>query len=170
MMMMAQIKLYATLAVLVGLMGALAWFANHERTVERDKIEKRQAAAVTAAFQAAAEEVAKHAKIDTETIGGLQADLARTLVAAADPVPVVRLCHPAGGASPVPEARPAAGSVPQLQSAAAGHVPAMPDGTGAGPDIGPGLQHLADACEVISARERAILRWARGLSETGPPP
>jgi hypothetical protein len=32
-MMMAQIKLYATLAVLVGLMGALAWFANHERTV-----------------------------------------------------------------------------------------------------------------------------------------
>ena len=154
--MLEQIKLGLALAGLIGVLSLFVWFADHERELEKQKIESQFAAQVAAAQKTAAEEAAHHAQIDSETIGSLQTHLAASLLAAASPVPVDRLCYPATGAGTLRQTGPVAGSVPAVQSAAAGDVPPVSDGIRVGPDIGPGLHDIATAAEVVSDYYRAL--------------
>lgn len=47
--------------------------------------------------------------------------------------------------------------------ASTGSVPSLPSGTTEQPDIGAELQRLARAADIVSARDRACLTWAKGL-------
>ena len=157
------------LAAIAVVVGGLLWW-HHTGVLEGEARIRAADVAAEARAQAAAETQKRADEANAEeAIHGLQAELAAERAAAGEPAPIVRVCHRADDRGPaaVPAGHPG-GTEPG--PAAAGGVPGVPDRTAAGPDIGPGLQHLADACEVISARERATLRWARGLSETGPRP
>ena len=77
---------------------------------------------------------------------------------AAGPVPVVRLCKPAGAAvAGVPAASPAPGGS-DGPAPAAGVVPQTP-----GPDIGPELYSAADDADELAARLRALQDWVKRL-------
>src|SRR5438132_708853 len=71
-------------------------------------------------------------------------------LAAAKPVPI-RLCNRPPSGRPVPAAPASAGGA-QPATPPAGSLPEVPAGSGAGPDVGPGVQRLALGGDEVSAR------------------
>ena len=144
----------AAIAIIV--CGLLWW--HHAGVAEGEaRIRGENARALVAAQARADAQAAIDRRLSEEAIHGLQADL-EALRRTADPVPVVRLCNNPTRPGAVSGAGAVAGPA---DPAPRGGVPGVPAGTGSGPDIGPGLQRLTDAAEVVSAECRALSRWAR---------
>jgi hypothetical protein len=150
---MIPLRLYAYAVAALALVAGFLWYRHSLIAEGEDR--------VYAAQQLAAHEQAvKDARLTQETVDGLKGEMDHLRELALQPVPVVRLCttprpvRPATVASRTPD-RPAS----------TGDVPVVSDGTGSGPNVGPGLLELAEAADIVSARGRACLAWARGISK-----
>jgi hypothetical protein len=134
--------------------GILWW--HHTIVVETERAMK------IAQQEAANEQAGKDAITSQETINGLKADLAelrRRELLPVTPSPL-RLCYTP---SAVPKVAPAHRAQPG--PASAGSVPSVQPSDRAGPDPLPSLRQLAEGAEVVSAMDRACLRWARGIAK-----
>jgi hypothetical protein len=146
-------------AILVIVLG-LAWW-HHSAVLEGEaKVRAADARAVLKAQQAAEAQKEADAKTATEAVGGLEHEL-QDLRDHPPPPRIVRLrCDLPSGGSPSTTSPGSASTEPR--SAASGSVPAVP---GPAIDVGPGLQRLALACDELSAEHRALLLWARKVSQ-----
>ena len=145
----------------------LAWFAQHERAQGKLAVEAKVAAAVAASEAVAAKEAEAHAKINADTIAGLQEELERVRAAASLPPPVVRLCSDTVHPSVLPAPAGAPSAVPGVHPASAANVSSVPGGDRVGPDVGASLQDLARAGDVLSAYYRALKDRDQELSAQG---
>ena len=147
-------KLYTIVALVLLVVGGESyalWRAYHDG-------EAKVKSAVTQAAQA---QKAQDDKVSADTAKGLQDEIDQ-LRTDAQPIPVVRLCADSSAVRKAPATR---GPVsPGKPAPASGGVPAVPESTGSGPDVGPGLHQLAVAADLVSARDRACLQWADGVS------
>jgi hypothetical protein len=146
-------------AILVIVLG-LAWW-HHSAVLEGEaKVQAADARAVLKAQQAAEAQKEADAQTATEAVGGLQHEL-QDLRDHPPPPRVVRLrCDlPSGGPSSPPS--PSSSST-ESRPPASGGISSLP---GPAPDVGPGLQRLALACDELSAEHRALLLWARKVSQ-----
>lgn len=145
---MVQIKAYLYGALLVGLLGVVAWFAHHERTIQADKDHAAQAAAD-------AKEIAHVNKVTadaTATVQDLQVRLATTLAAPPPNPVVVRLCQ--RPAVSVPAGTSDQGAGPG-SNGTGGPSAGVAGSSEQGPDIGPGT-------EVILNRLKGKLDYLQG--------
>ena len=149
---MIPLRLYLYAGAVVILVGAFLWYRHTLIAEGENKVYAAQA-------QAAHEQALKDAKMTQETVDGLKGEMA-SLREHAVPAPVVRLCN-----TPRPVRTPAATAGTPDRSSPSGDVPVVSEGTGSGADVGPGLQELAEAGDILSARERACLAWARGIAK-----
>jgi hypothetical protein len=140
--------------VYLGIIVALAIFGLYLREHLIAEGEARVHAAEQKAYAAQAQKDAENAK---QTVSGLNAELQKLRSDALKPVPVVRLCSNPRGVQPSATAGRVGSAAPT-----AGSVPGVPSGADSvGSDIGPGLQRLADAADILSARDRALIDWAK---------
>jgi hypothetical protein len=149
------VSLYAIIAAaLLAIGGFLGYHftAKHYETV---------IAANAAAVQKAVEaQVALDAKASQNAEDRLNDEIATLRAAALSPAPSVRCAV----ASRVPKVLPSAG-VAGEPATSGGSVPEVSNGTALGPDIGAGLQQLAQAGDIVSAVSRACLGWASAVSK-----
>jgi hypothetical protein len=150
---MIPFKLYAYAGVVVALVAAFLWY-RHSLIAEGER------KAYAAQAQAAHDQAVKDAKTSEETVNGLKSEMDHLRQLAVMPIPVVRLCP----ASRSVRAAPTSTGTPD-RSAPTGDVPVVSDGAGAGPDVGAALRLIAEAADVVSARDRACLAWARGVTK-----
>ena len=140
------------LIVVFGVLLAVVYFSG----------EHRAQAVQAVAAQQAKDAVVEQKRIDdanaNTVITDLQQQLAVATKLATRPAPVVRLCPAAGSVRANP-----AGSAPRPDSRGpatpARSLPEMPGSTGAGTDVGPGLQRLIAASEAVGAYARACREW-----------
>ena len=149
---MIPLRLYLYAGAALALIAGFLWY-RHSLIAEGEN------KAYAAQAQAAHDQAVKDAKVTQETVDGLKGEIASLRDHAVQP-PVVRLCP---ASRPVRAATTSTGTPDR--STPTGDVPIVSDGTGSGADVGPGLQELAEACDVVSARNRALLAWARGISQ-----
>ena len=144
-----SIKDYTYLAAILIIIGALiAWRESGVREGE---------AKVHAAEQRAAQKQQLEDKANAQkTVDSLNAELNQLRADSLKPSVGVR-CSTYRVPAPVITPR-----APPVPTPATG-IPEVPDGSGDGTDLGPSLQRLALAADVVSARDRACLAWAKGL-------
>lgn len=145
-------RFYLYAAAIVVIVAAFLWYRH-------SLIAEGEATVRIAQQEAANEQAGKDAVNSKETVDGLKAEIAG-LREHAQPAPDVRLCS---APSRVRTAAVATGTADR--SPATGDVPVVSDGTGSGPNVGPGLLELAEASDIMSARDRACLKWARGIAK-----
>lgn len=155
---------YFWLAIILILAAAFVW--DHYSGVQQGVAKQVAADARVAQAAIKAAEVQKQADLKTssDAVAGLKDELQKLKDHPPIPVPVaMRLC--------VSSARRSLSAPPQLANRApspapaSGELPSVPAGAGAGIDIGPGVQRVAEAADVVAARDRACLTWARGISK-----
>lgn len=145
-----MIKDYLYLAAIAIIVGGLLWW-HHSGVLAG---EARYRAQVQKAVVGQQEKDEANAKQTTDSLNAELASLRNT----APPVGV--RCT----ASSVQAPKPARGTIrPAEPATPAESVPEVPGGTGAEPDLGPSLRLLAQAADIVSARDRACLTWAKGL-------
>jgi hypothetical protein len=149
-----SLKDYVYLGIIIAVVSGLAWW-HHEAVREGEqKVETAQAKAVV-------EQQAKDTKAAKETTDALNAEIAKIRAAALQPIPVVRLCvAPRSVPAPAIPGRAQPG-----EAASRGDVPSVPEGGGSGPDLGPTLQRLALAADLLSAQDRACLEFVKGVAK-----
>lgn len=147
-MSLIPVKDWIYLGIIAAVASGLLWW-HHSAILEGE-------AKVHAAEQAAyAAQAAKDAENAKQTVDGLNAELAQLRTDALKPIPVVRLCVSAPRVQP-PAATDGGNAVP----APGWGVPSVSAGDPGG-DIGPSLQRLAAAADLVSARQRALIEWAK---------
>jgi len=141
------VKDWCYLGIIVAVAAGLLWW-HHSAVLEGE-------AKVHAAEQAAyAAQAAKDAQNAKETVSGLNAEIEQLRSDALKPIPVVRLCN-------APRVQPPAASDGGNAVPAPGwSVPSVSAGDPGG-DIGPSLLKLAAAADLIAARNRALIEWAK---------
>ena len=145
-----SIRDYIYLTAIVALAGFGLYLRMH-------LINEGEARAEAREVQAAQIQKAKDDRTAKGVTDGLNAEIAHLRELALQPVPTVRLCK-----NPRPHSPPAATDGGDARAAPGWDVSGVPEGTGTGPDIGPGLQHLAAAADLVSAHNRACVAWAKG--------
>lgn len=153
---------WAAYAGAVGLVAVLLWGIHHHGYAAGVEDERAKAtAALAEAGRRYAAQVVADARTNQEAVRAYETEI-EGLRRAAVPVGPVRLCvGSSGGAVPTGAGDPAGA---RRAAAAAGSVPGVPDGTAQGPDIGPGLQLIADRGDRLSAQVRHLLERNRKLS------
>jgi len=156
-------RLYAYGGGLLALLIGLGLLHHHGYRKGVDAERARYEAGLAEAGQRYAAQVERDARTNQEAVSAYESEVAH-LRAAAVPVGPVRLCRDPVRAGEVPAVpRVAAGT--GGSAAAAGSVPGVSGGTAVGPDIGPGLQLIADRGDRLSAQVRHLLERNRKLSE-----
>jgi hypothetical protein len=140
------------LGVGAAIVAGFLWY-RHSLIVEGENIK------AIAQQEAANEQAGKDAVTSKETVDGLKAEIA-FLREHADQPPVVRLCSTPSRV----RAPPATSGAPTGPTPTA-DVPVVSEGTGSGVNVGPGLLEFAEAADIMSARDRACLAWARGIAK-----
>jgi len=154
---------YVYLAAILIIALGLAWC--HHTAVLKGEARVRAAddRAVALAQKAVEAQKLVDARTAQEATHGLETELATLRRNAAQPPPMVRLCvSSARRPLPAPPEPPGGASSP---APAARELPSVPQGVGAGPDLGPELQRFAFTCDTLSAEHRALLEWVRGVTK-----
>jgi hypothetical protein len=148
-------------------LGALAvvsiWLLHwhHSAVLEGEAMVKAaDAQAVIKANAAREDQRRKDEENARGAINGLKSELDALRTTASEPAVHVRLCQFASrGISPVPASSTAPGGAPAAPSAPA-NLQSVPEGTGRGPDVGPGLQDLALSCGIVEVYRKRTVTWA----------
>lgn len=147
---MISLRDYLYLGAIAIIVGGLLWW-HHSGVLAG---EARSRASEQKAVVAQQVKDQANAKQTTDSLNAELASLRNT------PAPVGVRCI----ASRVQAPKPASGTIrPGEPATPAGSVPEVPTGTGTEPDLGPSLQRLARSADIVSARDRACLVWAKGL-------
>ena len=158
-----KIEILAAGLVGIGLIYGYFTWQHKQREIGAARVEAADAKAVAAEKERQAEQLQREQDATNDAINALQAERER-LEARLSATPIsVRLCpSPASSSGRLPTASSSTGSI-STPASAGGTVSGVPEGTVAGPDIGPQLRDLALVCELGSAQIRAILARERGL-------
>lgn len=155
------LKLAGAAAILLLVAGAAGWLYRNGYAAGEATVRAREQKAVMEALKQADAQKQADAKTSADTVQGLQNELKSLRDHPPAPVVVRLRCNkPDSGTSSAAAAGPATS---EPRPTASGGLQPVPD---ANPDLGPGLQRLALACDTLSAEHRALLEWARGVSST----
>jgi hypothetical protein len=154
------IKAYLALAVLLVIVVVQTCLCVHFYRDGEARVRASDAAAVEKMRRAAQAQKEVDDALYASTIKSLQQQLAAAGAVAATPAPHMRLCVPTRYAGPVSApGAPASGAQPAKPADSSGDT-GVREGTGAGPDIGPGVRDLALAGAILATYRDRTYDWA----------
>lgn len=152
------------LAAIAAIAAGLLWF-HHSAVLEGEaKVKASDAAAVVKAQAAVQTQKLSDDKLAEGVTNDLKTQISSLTALASAPTPVMRLCNPARGSSPV-SAKSGTTAGTQPGATDSGSVPGVLSGTNAEPDIGPTVRDITFSCAVVSTYRERLIEWALGQSQ-----
>jgi len=156
------LKLAGAAAVLLLVAGVAAGLYHRGYVAGEAKVRAADARAVVDAQKAVEAQKQADLKTSSDAVAGLKDELQKLKDHPPAPTPV-RLCVSSPRRPVSAPAQPAGGA--SGSASAARELPGVSAGAGTGVDVGAGVQLVAEAGDVLAARDRACIEWARGIAK-----